>query len=182
MLAGADLVTLHEHLHRLSMETDTKCAKALSKIRQNEKRWAPGYECEVENSIKLCTMKVKSCEQVDDFVYTVTDDDGMTSTVNLDTKVVHLGNVYIVPTCTCGYWMSTLRMCKCIIKALREAQRDVWIVTNIHPYHLVQLHPMWPDALKLAMRRDYSDFPHLSIESRLGECCFSVSLYFSNTS
>ena len=69
-----------------------------------------------------------------------------------------------------------------IVKALCEAERDVWIVTNIHPYHLVQLHPMWPDALKLAMRRDYSYFPHLSIESRLGECCFDVSLYFSNTS
>ena len=121
MLAGADLVTLHDHLHRLSMETDAKCTKILVKIRQNNKRWAPAYELEVENSIKLCTMKIKSCEQSDEFVYTVSANDGTTSTVNLDTKVVHLGNVYNVPTCTCGYWLSTIRMCKCIVKALCEA-------------------------------------------------------------
>ena len=72
-------------------------------------------------------------------------------------------------------------MCKCIVKALREAERDVWIVTNIHPYHLVQLHPMWPDALKIAKRRDYSDFPHLSIESRMSESCFDITFHLSNT-
>jgi len=112
-LTNTDLVSLHDHIDRLSIETDAKCVKALAKIRQDKKRWAPVYDSEVDTSFKLCTMKVKACEQVHKSIYTVTDDDDVTSTVNLDTKIVHQGYVYTVPTCTCGYWCSLFRMCKC---------------------------------------------------------------------
>ena len=89
MLTNTDLVTLHDHVNRLSIETDAKCVKALAKIRQNEKRWAPVYNTEIDTSIKLSTMKVKACEQV--------DDNDVTSTVNSDTKIMHQGYVYIIP-------------------------------------------------------------------------------------
>ena len=74
-LTNTNLVSLHDHINRLSIETDAKCVKALVKIRQEEKRWAPVYDSEVDTSIKLCTMKVKACEQVRESIYTVTDDD-----------------------------------------------------------------------------------------------------------
>ena len=123
-------------------------------------------------------MKVKACEQVHESIYTVTDDDNVTSTVNLDTNIVHRGYVYTIPTCTCGYWCSSFCMCKCIIKALCEGERDVWIVTNIHPIHLVQFHPMWSEALKKARRQDYSDFTHLSMGTRLDEYAINLSLFY----
>ena len=177
-LTNANLVSLHDHIYRLSIETDAKCVKELVKIRKADKRWAPVYESEVETSIMLCTMNVTACEIVDESIYTVTDDDDVTSTVNLDTKIVHRGHVYIIPTCTCGYWCSSFRMCKCIIKALRADKRDVWIVTNIHPIHLVQFHPMWPEALNNARRQDYDDFSHLSMAARLGESAINLSFFY----
>ena len=83
-LTNTNLVSLHDHINRLSIETDAKCVKALVKIRQDEKRRALVYDSEVDTSIKLCTMKVKACEQVHESIYTVTDDDDVTSrTVNL---------------------------------------------------------------------------------------------------
>ena len=42
-LTNTNLVLLHCHINRLSIETDAKCAKALAKIRQDKKRQAPVY-------------------------------------------------------------------------------------------------------------------------------------------
>lgn len=39
MLANADLVTLHDHVLRLAVETDTKIIKVLARLREQEKRW-----------------------------------------------------------------------------------------------------------------------------------------------
>ena len=68
ILVGVDLVTLSNHTRCLYTETDAKCVKTVATIFQDEKRWAPVYKSEVGNSIMLCTMKVKSCERVDEFV------------------------------------------------------------------------------------------------------------------
>ena len=83
-LTNTNLASLHNHINRLSVKTDAKCVKALVKICQEDKRCSPVYDSEVDASIKLCTMKVKACEQVHESIYTVTDDDDVKSTVNLD--------------------------------------------------------------------------------------------------
>ena len=170
MLTNANLVKLHDHINTITLQTDQKAMDQLATIRQQGKRWSPLYETEVEQSMKLA-LQVTSVNKVAAegglVTYEVTDRDGAKSVVGLDTKIVHLGHVYIVPTCTCGYWRSSFRMCKCIVKVLASEQRDVLHVKNVHPYHLVQLHPLWNQALLKAKRADYSDFDHLSAESKL---------------
>ena len=157
MLANADLITLHDHLIRLSLETDAKIIKILAKLRRQEKRWSDTYEKEVNVSIRLCTTGVKTIEQKGDSTYDVVDTDGELSRVNLDTKIVHRGDVYVIPTCNCGYFCSSFRICKCIVKALVMSGRKILVLSNIHPYHLLHLHPLWPEGLKHAQRDEYDD-------------------------
>ena len=66
MLANADLVTLHDHLFRLALETDATIIKILAKLRKREKRWSDIYEEEVNSSIQLCTTNVKTIEHKGD--------------------------------------------------------------------------------------------------------------------
>lgn len=157
MLANADLVTLHDHLFRLALETDATIIKILAKLRKREKRWSDIYEEEVNSSIQLCTTNVKTIEHKGDSTYEVIDTDGDLSCVNLDTKIVHRGDVYIIPTCNCGYYCSSFRICKCIVKALVTSGRKILVVSNIHPYHLLHKHPLWPDGLRHARREEYDD-------------------------
>ena len=71
-------------------------------------------------------------------------------------KIVHHGIVYVIPTCTCGWWKSGFRMCLCIVKALRESGHVVWAVENVPPVHLIWLHPVWGQALEKCKRDDYA--------------------------
>ena len=58
------------------------------------------------------------------------------STVNLDTKIVHIGHLYTIPTCDCGDWISYFTVCPVVIRALTIAGRDVENVENLHHLHL----------------------------------------------
>ena len=169
MLANADLVTLHDHILRLAVETDTKIIKVLARLREQEKRWPDKYEEEVNLSIRLCTTKVKTIEKKGHSMFDVVDTDGVLSRVNLDTKIVHRGDVYVIPTCSCGYHCSTLRICKCIVKALVVSGREILILSNVHPYYLLHLHPLWPEALKRAKRAEYDDVKRSANDSSLSK-------------
>ena len=81
--------------------------------------------------------------------------------VDLDTKIVHRGQVFTIPTCSCGYWCSSFRICMDIAKALIEDGRAIWSTNNYHPVHLVQLHPLWSDAIRKCKLEDYNDLPQI---------------------
>jgi hypothetical protein len=49
-------------------------------------------------------------------------------------------------------WSSSFHMCRCIAKALAVNKRPVLSVENVHPIHLIRLHPMWPSALRIIPR------------------------------
>jgi hypothetical protein len=48
-----------------------------------------------------------------------------------------------------------------IAKALIEDGRKIWSINNIHPVQLVQLHPLWPDAILKCKLEDYKDLPQI---------------------
>ena len=76
----------------------------------------------------------------------------------LKTKIIHRGVSYTIPTCTCGFWCSSFVPCKYIARALNARGLEVLSVNHVHPYHLVQLHPLWDNALKNCKRANYDDF------------------------
>ena len=90
--------------------------------------------------------------------------------VDLKTRIMHRGEIFEIPTCGCGYWQSCFRLCRDIVKALVFSSNnqhsvklgDLLVPTNIHPYHLVQLHPLWPQALTKANRADYCDLDQIN--------------------
>ena len=131
----------------------------------------------------MCTTKCSSIEHIKVSVYEVTDREGIKSRPNLKTKIVHRGIVYVIPTCSCGYWCSSFRLCKCIVKALVEVGNGeaILVPKNVHPYYLVQNHPCWPRSLEKAGRRDYEDLPQLSLDSRLSESSCRVLLIIGSS-
>jgi len=163
LLSNGDLVTLHSRIQNVSRRKDLKVKKKLVKLRKEGKRWSPLYHDEVKKSMTLAATKVLNCDKVTDNIYDVTVLDGRTFRVNLATKIVHRGFIFVIPTCSCGYWKSSFRMCKCIVRSLTLDGRAVFDVKNVHPYYLLQLDPMWPYALQEAMRDDYNDFPHVNL-------------------
>ena len=58
-------------------------------------------------------------------------------------------------------------LCMCIVKALTENSRPVSSI-NSHPYHLIQLHPLWTQALSKCHRDDYDNFATTG-QTMLGE-------------
>ena len=163
MLSDADLVTLHDHVKAIEIDVGGKVLKTLMKCRRDEKRVAPICERAVEKSLQMSTLHVRSCDKVEGTVseYKVVRRDSTIVVVNLDTKIVHRGQVFVIPTCTCGYWCSSFRICMDIAKALIEDGRKIWSINNIHPVQLVQLHPLWPDAIRKCKLEDYKDLPQI---------------------
>lgn len=58
--------------------------------------------------------------------------------------------------------------CPCIIRVAAMVPDFVLeSVFNVHPFHLIQLHPMWPQALKELNLENYDDYPHLSSQTEV---------------
>lgn len=163
MLSDADLVTLHSHVKAIEIDVGGKVLKILMKCRREEKRVAPIYENAVKNSLEMSAMYVSSCEKVEgtSSKYKVVRRNSTAVVVDLDTKIVHRGQVFTIPTCSCGYWCSSFRICMDIAKALIEDGRAIWSTNNYHPVHLVQLHPLWSDAIRKCKLEDYNDLPQI---------------------
>ena len=170
-LSDATLIELIDRFDAIIADAFNKSLNSLTKIRQNDERVAPSYTAEVAKSLELSALSVKSCEKVDgsEAQFLITRTNGDIFVVDLKTKVMHRGEIFVIPTCSCGYWHSSLRLCRDIVKALvisSELSRtvtlkDLIVVTNIHPFHLAQFHPMWPQAVRKANRVDYDDLPQI---------------------
>jgi hypothetical protein len=165
MLSKANLLTLHNHVIAIEVDVCIKVLKILMKCRREDKRVAPIYEVEFKKSLEMCALFVESCDRIDatESKYEVKCRDGTAVMVDLDTKIVHRGQVFIIPTCSCGYWCSSFRLCMHIMKALIEDGQGTWKVKNIHPVHLVQLHPLWPDAIRKCKMEDYNDLQQIKL-------------------
>jgi len=163
LLSNGDLVQLHYRIQNVSRRKDAKVKKILVKLRKEGKKWSPLYHSEVKQSMVLAGTNVLTCEKVSDDIYDASVLDGRTFRVNLATKIVHRGYIFVIPTCSCGYWKSSFRMCKCIVRSLTLEGRDVFVVKNVHPYYLLQFDPLWPYALQEAMRDNYTDFPNVNL-------------------
>ncbi len=163
LLSNADLYQVHKRIHHVADPVYIKAKKLLKKQRMQEKRWSAMYESEVEKSMMLSSTKVK------DVVFLtggervrVIETNGLEYEVNLATKIVHRGHVYVIPTCSCGYWHSSFRICLHMVRALTQAGKKVLIVYHIHPIHLIELHPLFKEACRECKRVGYDDFPHLA--------------------
>ena len=155
-LADQNLITLHERVSYVNLKDDVRALKELTEARANNKRVSKYYERHVEKSKAMVMDKIQGCDEIKpDHEYLVKRFDGTSHVVNLKSKIVHLGRVYTIPTCTCGFWCSSMIPCMCIAKALNSRGKEILAVENVHPYYLLQLHPLWPDALKRLKRADY---------------------------
>lgn len=158
-LADADLVTLHDRVNVVNLESDKRALQELIGLREENKRWSKLYEGQVTKSKALAMDKVKDCRALGDSQFMIVKFDQSTSQVNLRTKIVHRGVVFIIPTCDCGFWCSSFVPCLCIARALNANEQKILSVENVHPFHLIQLHPLWPQALTKCKRADYDDHP-----------------------
>ena len=160
-ITNSDLTTLHEHLDHINFEADKRALKMLVSLRESNKRWSWSnwFESHATQSKAMVMDNVKDCTPVDnDENYIVTMFNGTITRVNLKTKIIHRGVSYTIPTCTCGFWCSSFVPCKYIARALNARGLEVLSVNHVHPYHLVQLHPLWDNALKNCKRANYDDF------------------------
>jgi hypothetical protein len=166
MLSKANLIKVHLIADRVAAEQYVKAIDLLVELRRSSKRWSSYYQDHLNVFAQRCAIEVKDCIHVEGEIYYVTRRNGDVTTVNLATRIMHLGIVYTIPTCDkCGDWCSYFIMCPCIIKALAVAGRKIEDANNIHPLHLLQLHPLWKDALKKCSLPDYDDLPHLRVSA-----------------
>lgn len=161
-IAQANLMTLFNLIDRFAREQDRRALQVLISLRRSGKRWTDYYQGRLDIAERMagritCTLATEGIPNV----FTATDIDGKTSTVNLSTPVIHRGIKYVIPTCTCGEYMSWFMMCGCIVRACNVAGVEYKVVTNIHPVHLPQHHPMWPNALRACNMEDYNDIPQV---------------------
>jgi len=186
ILSGASLPELIDRADAVVVDTSNKSLKCLVKVRENEERVSPSYKAEATKSLELSAISVKSCEKVDgsESKYIITRTNGKDRfIVDLKTRIMHRGEIFEIPTCGCGYWQSCFRLCRDIVKALVFSSNnqhsvklgDLLVPTNIHPYHLVQLHPLWPQALTKANRADYCDLDQINRILRGGTTKASAS-------
>lgn len=163
-LSRADLVTLHSHVSGLASAQNLKALGMLKELRVRGARWSNHFQSALDKSTSMAVNTpadvTRSPEDENVFLISYTAGGAKSKKecrsqccVNLATTVVHRGDEYCIPTCTCGYWMSTFRICSCIVKALMAAKKEVAKVENVHPIHLASRHPLWPRALKLQIGR-----------------------------
>jgi hypothetical protein len=191
-LSDASLHTAVNRLDAVVMDTFDKSLEILKKARLNNARVAPCYKEETLMSLQQSVLTVKSCVRVDGSVskYTCTRTNGDEFNVDLATKIVHRGAIFEIPTCNCGYFQSCFRLCRDIVQALirvlsEELDRnvtvdDLLVAKYIHPLHLVQLHPIWPQALRSVNRTDYSDLKQ--VDEILGQSNAAASQQQTSTS
>ena len=167
-LSRADLVTLHSHVSGLASAQNLKALGMLKELRVRGARWSNHFQSALDKSTSMAVNTpadvTRSPEDENVFLISYTAGGAKSKKecrsqccVNLATTVVHRGDEYCIPTCTCGYWMSTFRICSCIVKALMAAKKEVAKVENAHPIHLASRHPLWPRALKLLSVEDYPE-------------------------
>lgn len=191
-LSDASLHTGVGRLDAVVHDTFDKALEKLKKIRLDNARVAPCYKEETLKSLQQSVLTVKSCVRVDGSMskYTCTRTNGDEFNVDLATKIVHRGAIFEIPTCNCGYFQSCFRLCRDIVQALvpvlsEELRRDVTVddllvAKYIHPLHLVQLHPIWPQALRSVNRTDYSDLKQ--VDEILGQSNAATSHQQTTTS
>ena len=149
-------MVLHERVSYVNLKDDVRALKQLKDARVNNKRVSKFYETHVEKSKAMVMDKIQGCDKMmSNHEFLVKRFDGTSHVVNLETKIVHLGKVYTIPTCDCGFWRSSFIPCMCTAKALNTCGKEILAEQNVHPYYLLQLHPLWPDALKALKRADY---------------------------
>lgn len=171
-LSDASLPVLIDRLDAIALDKNNKALDVLTKVRQDDERVTPSYKTEVEKSLELSALTIKSCDKVDgsESQYISTRTNGDQFVVDLKTKIMHRGEIFVIPTCSCGYWRSCFRLCRDIVRALvisSELNRsvkvkDLIVVVNIHPFHLVQFHPIWRQAVRRTKRADYNDLPQIN--------------------
>ena len=171
-LMQATLPELLDHIDAICADASNKALKLLEKVRKDDDRVSPSYKEEVRKSLELSTLTTSSCEKVDnlDAQYIVTQTNGEKFVVNLKSKIMHRGELFEIPTCSCGYYMSSFRQCRHIVKALVVSSdpsrsttlADLIAPMNIHPFHLTQLHPLWSQAVSNVHRTDYNDLPQVN--------------------
>ncbi len=171
-LATANLFTLINLIDRMARAQDIEAVKILKELRQLEMRWSSFFQHHYDQYKMVAGTDVVDVSAVEledgsksTTLWEVRDIHGKVSNVNLETRIVHLGHVYTIPTCDCGKWCSVFVWCPCIIRggsmAALVSSFKLESVCNVHPFHLLQLHPMWQQALKELNVENYKDFPHL---------------------
>jgi hypothetical protein len=108
MLSDADLVTLHDHVDTLNRANDKRAMDELAKLRNTEMCWSSRYESAVQESICLST-NVESCDDIGNGCFRVKQRDmAASSTVNTQTKIIHLGHCipFLLVTVGSGHQLS----------------------------------------------------------------------------
>ena len=160
LLASATLVGMHDIVDISIRRNQRNALEMLISLRKDCKRLGSFFTDSLEVSMRLSATKVVSCELTKcDSVYKVLDNKGLVTFPYLKRNIVHRGVQYIIFSCTCSYWMSTKKHCKCIVlRACNEARMDIYSVKNVHPIFHVQRHPLWSQALESLNMEDYQDF------------------------
>ena len=185
-LAKSNMFTLLNIIDRMARSQDIEAVKQLKKLRQAEMRWSAFFQEHYNQYRMLAGTNIRDVNRVadsDGMQWDTVDMLGRVFRVNLATKIVHRGRVYVIPTCECGMWCSLFIWCPCIIRCgAMQPDFELESVHNVHPFHLIQLHPMWEQALKETNLSDYDDFPdlrpsevHLSNTAVLNEDCNIVT-------
>ena len=95
-LSVANIVTLFKLIDRLARDQDIVSIQLLVKLRQQDKRWSDYYQKLLNESKMKSSTDVVSCQPTSVAnVYDVIHSDGTVTTVNLATKIIHLGHLYI---------------------------------------------------------------------------------------
>ena len=172
-LSKATLYEMHEIVETLSRKQRRRAIKALGELRVKGCRTSEYFRSLLDDSIRQCTLKVDSCELPRgtderspnkekgggaDGIYIVKDVDGNISFVNVRTRVIHRGQLYLICSCTCSFWMSRKVHCPCIVAACKCAKINVFDISTVHPIFHIQRHPCWKDALDTVCMEDYEDF------------------------
>ena len=170
-LSKATLYEMHQIIDTLHRKQRRRAIKELGELRVRGRRTSEHYYMLREQSIKLCALKVKSCELPQgtdertgekgggaEGIYIVKDMGGHVSFVNLKSRVIHRGQLFHICSCTCSFWMSRKVHCKCIVAACKAAEMDVFHISTVHPLFHIQRHPCWKNALDTVLMEDYNDF------------------------
>eukprot|EP00804_Cyclotella_cryptica_P030165 CCRYP_009558-RA/>CCRYP_009558-RA protein AED:0.23 eAED:0.33 QI:0/0/0/1/0/0/4/0/299 len=133
MLADADLVTLHMYPMSLSLWNDNKALTEFIKLCKSEKRWSNSFVKYVQNSLE-CAIKIQTCENIDLL--------GM-----MELCLTFAPKLFIEELSTQFQLVIVGIGARHFRIALTENNRPVLSIENIHPFHLIRLHPLWTQAL-----------------------------------
>ena len=86
--------------------------------------WSDFYQNILDEFKIKSSTKVISCapsHEGNNVIWVVYDRKGKMFTFNLFTSVVHLGHLYVIPTCSCGDWCSYFVWCQYILLSSMSA-------------------------------------------------------------